>query len=113
MDPFEQAAQAADAVAAFETTIVTVTMPNAESVNEALRAAVRSRMESNAGVRRSNVAGWQSAPDMLTERWGGPASLHVANLALATCNRYSVDLKMTDEPRFEWTADMWANVSPV
>lgn len=111
MDHLDIAAQAAKAEGAFETTLITANMPNAEAVNASLRAIVLERMQKDQGVRRSNVSGWQSAPDMLSGRWGGPASIEVVQLALATCNRFSIDLKMTDTPRFEWTADMWANVN--
>ena len=111
MDPLDAAAQAAKAVGLFETTVVTATMPDAGDLNRTLGSVVRSRMEQDRGVKRSNVNGWQSPPDMLSARWGGPGSIQVVQLALATCNRFSIDLKMTDTPRFEWTADMWANVS--
>lgn len=86
-------------------------MPDAEALNKQLKSTVLTHMENDEGVKRSNVHGWQSEPDMLSARWGGEAAMRVVHLAIGTCNRYSVDLKMTDAPRFEWTADMWANVS--
>ncbi|NNC99151.1 MAG: hypothetical protein HKN85_03115 [Gammaproteobacteria bacterium] len=111
IDALTSAAQQATSQGAFETTIVTAEMPNAEALNHKLKSIVLAHQEKNQGVSRSNVNGWQSAPDMLSARWGGEAAISVVQLALATCNRFSMDLKMTDTPRFEWTADMWANVS--
>lgn len=105
------AAQEATSEGLFATTVVTALMPDAEALNRQLKSIVLAHMEKEEGVSRSNVHGWQSAPDMLSARWGGAAAISVVQLALATCNRYSMDLKMTDTPRFEWTADMWANVS--
>lgn len=101
----------ANATSNFETTIVTATMPEAEAINSELKATVLRQMQSDAGVVKSNVAGWQSNPDMLSGRWGGEASIAVVQLALNLCARYSYDRKGADQPRFEWTADMWANVS--
>lgn len=111
IDALMSAAQEATSEGAFATTIVTAEMPDAEALNRKLKSVVLAHMEKDEGVSRSNLHGWQSAPDMLSARWGGEAAISVVQLALATCNRFSMDLKMTDTPRFEWTADMWANVS--
>ena len=111
IDALMSAAHAATPEGVFETTIVTAEMPNAEALNSKLKSIVLAQMAKQAGVSRSNLNGWQSAPDMLSARWGGEAAISVVQLALATCNRFSMDLKATDTPRFEWTADMWANVS--
>ncbi len=111
MDTLTSAAHEATSVGMFETTVVTAFMPDAEPRNRDLTSIVLTQMEKEEGVSRSNIHGWQSAPDMLSARWGGEAAMSVVQFALATCNRFSVDLKMTNTPRFEWTADMWANVS--
>jgi len=111
IDQLRSAAQSATSEGAFATTIVTAQMPNAEAVNRELKSTVLAFKEKNAGVDRSNVNGWQSEPDMLSARWGGEETISLAQLAVATCIRFSMDLKMVDKPRFEWTADIWANVS--
>ena len=111
LDALASAAKNATSEGLFATTVVSAIMPDAEALNRELKSIVLERMEQTAGVTRSNVNGWQSEPDMLSERWGGAAAISVVQLALATGSRYSLDLKMTDTPRFEWTADMWANVS--
>lgn len=111
IDALAAAAQKATSQAAFATTIVTAEMPNAAQVNRQLKSAVLTQMQKTPSVSRSNINGWQSEPDMLSAGWGGEATATLARLALAICNGYSKDLKMVDKPRFEWTADIWANVS--
>lgn len=111
MDPIEAGMRGASARGLFATPLVTAQMPDADALNAQLREIVLKRQAENPGVQRSNAGGWQSAPDMLTGRWGGEPSLTVVQFALGACNRFSRDLKMTNEPRFEWTADMWANVN--
>jgi uncharacterized protein (TIGR02466 family) len=111
MDPLEAGARSVQATGLFETTILTAKMPDADSLNAALKRIVVEREAADAGVRRSNLDGWQSAPDMLSAGWGGEAAVAVGQFALGACNRYCRDLKMTDQPRFQWTADMWANVN--
>lgn len=111
MDPIEAGVKSVKATGLFETTMLTAQMPDAGNLNAQLRQTVLDRMASNAGVDHSNVGGWQSAPDMLSGRWGGESAVQVAQFALGACNRYSTDLKPTATPRFEWTADMWANVN--
>ena len=91
MDPLDSAAQAAKAVGLFETTVVTATMPDAEDLNRRLTSVVRSRMEQDQGVKRSNVNGWQSPPDMLSACSTRAVSSHVA------ANRRSAS---TFAPRF-------------
>ncbi len=110
-DAIASAAQTSLSEGAFATTIVTAQMPNEQEINSQLKAAVLAHMEENKGVDRSNLNGWQSDPDMLKGGWGGEATVAIAQLAVATCNRFSMDLKASDQPRFEWTADVWANVS--
>ncbi len=111
MDALEAGMKAVRAAGLFETTVLSAMMPDAATVNDALKRTILARMEHDPGVRRSNVNGWQSAPDMLSAGWGGEAAITVAQFALGACNRYCTDLKMKDRPRFEWTADMWANVN--
>ncbi|MEO0421772.1 MAG: TIGR02466 family protein [Pseudomonadota bacterium] len=111
MDPIEAGAKHVQATGLFETTMLTAQLPNAEALNAKLLQTVLDRMGGDAGVEHSNVRGWQSAPDMLSGRWGGESAVQVAQFALGACNRYSTDLKPADTPRFEWTADMWANVN--
>jgi uncharacterized protein (TIGR02466 family) len=111
IDALAVAAQKATSQAAFATTIVTAEMPDADAVNSQLTSTVLEYMQKNPGVSRSNINGWQSEPDMLSAGWGGEATASLARLAVGICNGFSKDLKMVDKPRFEWTADIWANVS--
>jgi uncharacterized protein (TIGR02466 family) len=111
MDALEAGQRQVRATGLFETTILKATMPDAQQINDQLRRTILARRDADPGVERSNVGGWQSAPDMLSAGWGGEAAVSVARFALGACNRYSTDVLMKDKPRFEWTADMWANVN--
>lgn len=91
----------------FETPVILDTLPQAESINAALKQAITTRRKSYPGVRKSNWNGWQSDTDMLS--WGGSAASEVSNHFLRLCDGFTA---LTASANFVWAVEMWANVSP-
>lgn len=96
----------------FPTPVIIRRMPNSETLNVDLRAAIeRNKAANPKGIHRSNIFGWQSDSHML--KWGGEAARKLAAEILATCGQCTTDLGMVgNAPRFEMAMEMWANVSP-
>jgi uncharacterized protein (TIGR02466 family) len=104
-DPFES--QVLDL---FPTGVITGRIPDAERLNKELKDAIARNRAKDPGIQRSNVLGWHSRTDMHV--WGGEAARELAMQAAKFCDRFSVDRKKAQHPRFGWRAEMWANVSP-
>ena len=106
------AAKAAEYHGLFATPIITSEIPEAETLIADLKAVVVARAESHPTDSRSNKGGWQSDTQML--QWGGPAAITLATQVLHMCARFTRDVGQTDpnNPRFQWMAEMWANVCP-
>lgn len=97
-------------VSLFSTTVITEDWERAAEANAALRAAIEQRRSADAGVRLSNVLGWQS--DDAMRSWGGDAAAALLDHVVRRCDALTVDIKQTSaERRFRWTTNMWANVS--
>lgn len=62
--------QEKDVVALFRTPLAQIMLPNAGEINPGLEAAILERMESQAGIQRSNVRGWHSERDV--QDWPEP-----------------------------------------
>ena len=90
----------------FATPVVVEEIGDAAQLNAELEPLILARMQSDPGVRLSNLGGWQSQHNLMA--WAGDAGRNVvkAAAALATAN--------TSAARgsgFNWSIDTWANVS--
>ena len=88
----------------FATPVIVDELDDSAELNAVLESVVLARMESDPGVRLSNLGGWQSKHDL--PAWAGEAGKQLVNhaAALATAN--------TVAPKgVHWTIDAWANVS--
>lgn len=95
----------------FPTPVMVMTMPDASSLNAALKDAILARRASSDGVKRSNIHGWHSDSEML--RWAGEAAKTLALRTLEVCASRIEDVALKGgAPRFEFGIEMWANVSP-
>lgn len=94
----------------FETPVIVDTMPNAPSLNEALKAVILAKRERDSGVLISNEGGgWHSRTDMLS--WGGEPAEKLLQRVIRSADRFTTDIRSQGEPRFRWYPEMWANVS--
>jgi uncharacterized protein (TIGR02466 family) len=96
----------------FATPLITSDVPDAGTLVADLKKVILSRADSHPSTSRSNKGGWQSDTAML--QWGGEPAFKLAGLILHMCARFTRDIGQTDpqKPRFEWTAEMWANICP-
>ena len=94
----------------FETPVVIDRMPQHDLLNAELKRVIAGRQAQDSGVEISNVGGWQSDTAML--RWGGDPALRLLDRIVATADAFTVDIKADGAPRFRWSPEMWANVSP-
>ena len=96
----------------FATPLITADLPEAESLIADLKKIILARAETHPSTSRSNKGGWQSDTAML--QWGGEPAVRLITQILHMCARFTRDIGQTDpqQPRFEWTAEMWANICP-
>lgn len=95
----------------FATPLISLRLEGAEAINAALLTAIRDRRRTDEGRLRSNAGGWQSGDDLLS--WTGEAGGAVADGCLRACAAHTDDVGMRDgRPRFAWSIQAWANVSP-
>lgn len=96
----------------FEIPMVVADIPGVTSLSRELRDVIEKRRASGPAAQRSNHGGWQSDIDML--QWGGDAARQLGILILQMCGKHTTDIGQRDaqKPRFQWSADMWANVCP-
>ncbi len=95
----------------FPTLVLDATIPDAASVNEGLRQTIMKKKSEDPGINRSNFNGWHSKDDLLA--WGGEEMKTVAVTAIEMCNKFTHDAGMKDDqPRYAWSMQAWANVSP-
>lgn len=94
----------------FATPVLTESWADADRFNPSLREAILARRAAVRGVTFSNVAGWQSEPDMTD--WGGPAARALVDHLIARCDEATVDVAADGQRRFAWRGEMWANVNP-
>ncbi len=96
----------------FATPLIMADVPNIESLVADLKSVITERRESEPGNMRTNTGGWQSDTEML--QWGGEPARSLGRLIVQMCNRYTRDIgqELPDQPRFEWSGEMWANICP-
>lgn len=106
----KQGRATAQAASLFDTPVIVDQLHEAEEMNAALKAAIMKRMSEDEGITISNFGGWHSDTRML--EWGGEAAFSLCEKMIATADRFTVDIKAKDQPRYKWLPEMWANVSP-
>ncbi|MEM7017791.1 MAG: TIGR02466 family protein [Pseudomonadota bacterium] len=96
----------------FETPVLTAELSDIDHLLAELKALILQRRKTHTTDNRSGKGGWQSDIGML--QWGGEPARTVGIQMMQMCNQYTTDVGQTDpqKPRFEWTAEMWANVNP-
>lgn len=96
----------------FITPIIVDRLNNAAGI-AMLEDIIRNRKISHPdGKSVSNIGGWHSDTDMV--HWGGEAARALVHKVITMADKYSHDISQKDgqsEPNFDWTAQMWANVS--
>ncbi|MEO6255424.1 MAG: TIGR02466 family protein [Sphingomicrobium sp.] len=90
----------------FATPVLVEELADAAELNAALEATILARMQSDPGVKLSNIGGWQSHHNLTA--WSGDAGQRVlrAAAALATANT-----RVIQRGGIGWSIDAWANVS--
>ncbi len=96
----------------FETPVITADVPDVAALTGELRKAISERRSQFRSSERTNLGGWQSDVGML--QWGGDAARQLGMLMVQMCSRFTLDIGQVDpeSPRFEWSAEMWANICP-
>lgn len=93
----------------FSTPILKVRPPTDAISPDALATVIRKRMQSDAGIQRSNIGGWHSDTDMT--HWGGEAAQALATFATTQVGAHMVDVAAGGKRKFDWAVEMWANVN--
>ena len=106
------AAKVAQYKGLFETPIITADVPDVAELTGQLRATIMERRDNHPNASRSSLGGWQSDTNML--QLGGEPARQLGILMVQMCNQFTQDIGQTDpdKPRFEWSAEMWANICP-
>ncbi len=91
----------------FPTPLIMDELEGFEKLNAELERVIYEKMETDAGIKRSNVGGgWHSKTDLLS--WGGPAADRVAEHALSLANANSSTSRGAE---LNWKIVGWANVN--
>lgn len=92
----------------FSTPVLVKEIAEASALNAELERTILQRRDQDPGVRRSNVGGWHSKPDLL--RWAGESAQMIAReaTALAVANTTTANGGPT---AIRWRVEAWANVS--
>ena len=106
------AAKSAQYKGVFETPLIIADVPDVAELTGELRAIINERRNSHESTIRTNQLGWQSDLGML--QWGGEPAKKLGSLMVQMCSRFTHDIGQADpeKPRFEWSAEMWANICP-
>lgn len=106
------AAKAAQYKGLFETPLIVADIPDIAELSGELRKVITERRANHESVKRTNFGGWQSDIGML--QWGGEPAQKLGSLMVQMCGQFTRDIGQTDPetPRFEWSAEMWANICP-
>ncbi|MEZ5667714.1 MAG: TIGR02466 family protein [Alphaproteobacteria bacterium] len=93
----------------FSTPVVMLRVPEAASLNAALRKLILARAEAEASNDHSNLGGWQSSWDIA--EWGGPAMARLLDLARNAASRMTMRRSDGTPAGIEWAHNAWANVN--
>lgn len=108
----DAAAKAAQFEGLFATPLIMADVPDVESLVAELKSVITKCRDRQPSSTRTNTGGWQSDTDML--QWGGEPARTLGRLIVQMCDRYTCDVgqENPERPRFEWSAEMWANICP-
>ncbi len=106
------AAKVAQYKGLFEIPLIIADVPDIAELTGQLRVIIEERRNNHENNTRSSLGGWQSDTNML--QWGGEPAQQLGVLMVQMCNQFTHDIGQTnpDRPRFEWSAEMWANICP-
>src|SRR5258708_260991 len=100
----------------FATPLVLFDVPQAAALNAELRQLIVQREKSHPSMKKTNIGGWQSSPDM--DRWGGAPALRLLAFGRNLANRSTADREGNagrgPHPGYfavTWGANMWANIN--
>ena len=94
--------------ALFSTPVAIAILPNAETLNNALRTTILARTETHPSTEHSNLGGWQSTWDLAD--WGGEEVRTVLAFARQFADKLTVDRHGQPAPQ-KWRMNAWANVN--
>jgi len=94
--------------ALFSTPIAFAILPDAESLNSALRTTILAREKSHPSTEHSNLGGWQSTWDIA--EWGGGEVRTILAFARQFADKMTVDRQGQPAPQ-NWRMNAWANVN--
>lgn len=94
--------------ALFSTPIAVAVLPDAEKLNNALRATILAQEESHPSTEHSNLGGWQSTWDLA--EWGGQEARAILIFARQFADKMTVDRYGKPAPQ-NWQMNAWANVN--
>jgi len=92
----------------FPTPVAVTELPDAPSLNDALRVAILAREATEPSTEHSNLGGWQSSWEM--QSWGGAALERVLAVAQDVATRLTAD-RSGRPVRINWKINVWANVN--
>jgi uncharacterized protein (TIGR02466 family) len=93
----------------FPTPVFSSLLDGREELNNDLLHSILAHRESDGGVSKSNVHGWQSRNDLT--RWAGRAGEILAAEIVAMASGITVDAQQEANRVVRWQTEMWANVS--
>lgn len=92
----------------FATPMAVAMLPDAETRNRALRAAILRQRDEKPSRAASNMGGWHS--DSLIGEWGGPQIEEVLAAARSMASRMTLD-REGNPAHVDWKIRAWANVN--
>lgn len=94
---------------AFATPLLMGYLPESAELAAELEPVILERRRSDAGMVRSNVAGWHSDTRML--QWAGEPMRRLVSRIVDLADANTVDLQAAERGRRGWVLEAWANVS--
>ncbi len=92
----------------FATPVAVTVLPDAASLNQALKAVILRREQEMPSTEHSNLGGWQSDWEMVD--WGGPAFDRLIEQAKAIATQLTAD-REGRAVTIDWKFNAWANVN--
>lgn len=92
----------------FATPVALAPLPNAETINAALRATILDRAERVPSTAHSNLGGWQSSWDL--PDWGGEETKLLLSFVRQLADKFTADRNGQPAPQ-DWQMNAWANVN--
>lgn len=92
----------------FATPVAFAPLPNAETVNTALRRTILARAETHPSTAHSNLGGWQSSWDL--PDWGGEEAAFLLSFVRQLGDKFTADRTGKPAPQ-DWRMNAWANIN--